>query len=255
MDDVNDYQQQFVKQVIANQVPNSWVLKVKPVGKLTISEMIDVYHRDYFARLTSALGENLETCWAVLGDEDFFKIAKEYITQFPSDQSDLNQMSKYFYTFLSSHPISKDFPFLPKIAHFEHSYWELFHAAPSGESLVDWTQQEVFLNSKCEFFSNVKIFSFDFQMSKFWSLREKGFNETTLEQFMFPQHLLLFKHVAQVETRELTSNQYQILQNLMNKKTFVETINELGNEIDVNPQEVQELFEMIHSHQLIEKLS
>jgi hypothetical protein len=106
---------------------------------------------------------------------------------------------------------------------------------------VDWSNQELLLNSQLDFFSNVKIFSFEVQVSKLWGLRKNDFNERSLNEFLKPQSLFLFKHQEQVEMRELSNIQYHLLKILMNKKTFFDAIEDLGDQLDIDPQEVQDL--------------
>jgi hypothetical protein len=97
-------------------------------GKLTAEEAVDVYRGGYPARLTEALGETFEACWRVLGDEDFFAAAKDYIARVPSLTHNLADYGASFPEFLECRPDAETAPFIGDLARFEWAYKELFHA-------------------------------------------------------------------------------------------------------------------------------
>lgn len=102
-------------------------------GKLSAAEALAVYRAGYPARLTEALGETFETCWRVLGDEQFFAVAKDYIARTPSLSHNLSDYGATFPDFLESPAFGRfgiSAPYLGDLARFEWSFKELFHEAP-----------------------------------------------------------------------------------------------------------------------------
>ena len=96
-------QRRFVRSITFLADPE-FVAAVTGGGKLTAAEAVDVYRGGYPARLTEALGETFEACWRVLGDEDFFAAARDYIARMPSLPHNLSDYGEDFPEFLESRP-------------------------------------------------------------------------------------------------------------------------------------------------------
>ena len=79
MDEMKKFQKNFVNGVVNGNLSEYLESKIIPVGSLNQKQVLQVYTNDYYARLTEALGESFEAIWAVLGDEEFFKVCHEYI--------------------------------------------------------------------------------------------------------------------------------------------------------------------------------
>lgn len=122
-------QRRFVRSVTFLADP-ALVAAVTGGGKLTAAEAVEVYRGGYPARLTEALGETYETCWRVLGDEDFFAAARAFISRFPSRTHNLSDYGAEFPEFLESLPVAEVAPYLGDLARYCWTFKELFHAQP-----------------------------------------------------------------------------------------------------------------------------
>lgn len=101
-------------------------------GRLSAREAVDVYRRGYPARLSEALGETFESCWRVLGDEDFLKDCAVYARSVPSVSHNLSDYGRSFPAFLLKRRRSHA-PFIADLARLEWEFKELFHeAAPEA---------------------------------------------------------------------------------------------------------------------------
>ena len=122
-------QRRFVRSVTFLADPEL-VASVTGGGTLTSAEAVNVYRGGYPARLTEALGETFEGCWRVLGDEDFFAAAKDFIARTPSLSHNLSDYGEGFPEFLESRPDAESAPFIGDLARYEWTFKELFHVRP-----------------------------------------------------------------------------------------------------------------------------
>jgi len=124
-------QRGFVRSVTFAADP-AFVAAVAGGGRLSAAEAVDVYRSGYPVRLTELLGETYEACWRVLGDEDFFAVARAYIARTPSRSHNLSDYGASFPEFLEASAASllpdSEIPFLADLARLEWAYKELFHA-------------------------------------------------------------------------------------------------------------------------------
>lgn len=96
-------------------------------GRLSAAQAIGVYRDAYPARLTEALGETYEACWRVMGDEEFFAAARDFIARAPSRSYNLSDYGEGFPEFLESRPQAEDVAFLGDLARLEWAFIRLFH--------------------------------------------------------------------------------------------------------------------------------
>lgn len=243
MDNLKKYQETFVSNVIKKELSDHLDSMIIPVGELSNEEVIGVYHGDYFARYTEALGEIFETVWAVVGDDEFFTLAHDYIDSNPSHYRELGEVRRQFPEFLKSHRLQNEFPFLVDVAYFENIFWDIFHLKRSEKTSNIDLDFQTFISTQFDFNEGVKIFSFDYKIFDLWKLRKVGLNNFT-ENIKLPQFLILYKKGALVEASELSANQYQIIQNLMNNQNLEEAI----AEVEVSSDEIQSLFTLFSSN-------
>ncbi len=137
MKNLKAYQEKFLKSVMYPHLNN---LNISGTNKLNTEKALEVYQNDYILRLTDFLGDRFESCWKVLGDEDFLKSAEEYIRQTPSQYKSLGQYGQSFSTLLAQ-KYKMDFPFIEELASLEWSYHEYFNSPPE-KTPRDLTIQE-----------------------------------------------------------------------------------------------------------------
>jgi hypothetical protein len=246
------YQESFVNNITDKENPFSYLDSVVPVGKLSSNEVIEVYRTDYTSRLTEALGENFESIWAVVGDEEFFKICHNYITKYPSQKRDLTFYGSKFDDFLLDHKLSLEFSFLPKLAKLEIDFWNIFHSE-KFDSLVDLNTalSDDFENLKISFPDNFKIMSWDHKLYDIWKQREDGLVESSISDYQEYQAIAIYKVDTKIQTKILSETQYQILDELMKEKTIgiaLENIDE-SKQVDV-----QNLFQFFSESKVIKSI-
>ena len=76
-------QELLCKSIISQKIDPQLLNGIIPGGNLSTQEALEVYLNGYPARLTDALGQVYEAVWPVLGDEEFFRVCREYILKYP----------------------------------------------------------------------------------------------------------------------------------------------------------------------------
>jgi hypothetical protein len=77
---------------------------IKPNGRLTAFERLEIYNRQYWFRLLESFHEDFPGLRAVLGQERFVKLAIDYLTAHPSTSFTLRNLGRHLVRFLETHP-------------------------------------------------------------------------------------------------------------------------------------------------------
>lgn len=77
---------------------------VKPNDRLTATERLAIYHRQYWYRILDSFNEDFPGLCAVLGDRAFQRLANAYLTDCPSQSFTLRNLGSRLESWLSEHP-------------------------------------------------------------------------------------------------------------------------------------------------------
>src|SRR6202044_1587235 len=77
---------------------------IKPNDRLTSFERLEIYNRQYWFRLFSALAEDFPGLRSVLGDKQFDAMCKAYIVDCPSTSFTLRNLGSKMESWLRKHP-------------------------------------------------------------------------------------------------------------------------------------------------------
>jgi hypothetical protein len=77
---------------------------IKPNDRLTSFERLEIYNRQYWFRLFSALAEDFPGLRSVLGDKQFDAMCKAYIVDCPSTSFTLRNLGSKMESWLRAHP-------------------------------------------------------------------------------------------------------------------------------------------------------
>lgn len=84
--------------------PNAPVDYIKPNGRLTSLERLEIYSRSYWYRLLDSLYEDFPGLRAVLGQRSFERLAKAYLTERPSESWTLRNLGSRLADWLIQNP-------------------------------------------------------------------------------------------------------------------------------------------------------
>lgn len=219
--DLANFQKNFVEFITTGE---SSVPKINPIKNSTKNRSLEVYQTDYFSRLTEALGSSYEACWLVLGDEDFFDVARKYINKFPSNLKSLNFYGKDFPQFLDEH-YQDEFPFLMDLANFEKSYWTLFHSSPSYLKKDHIEFDESIFSRQFHLNPTLQIYHWNFRLYDLWKKKDASLGDLSFEDIEKPQTILRFKEQNIIAHLEMDHRFIDIIVKVQNGLTL-ETIME-----------------------------
>jgi hypothetical protein len=77
---------------------------VKPNDRLTATERLDIYHRQYWYRILDSFNEDFPGLCAVLGDRDFERLSHAYLADCPSESFTLRNLGSQLEDWLTRHP-------------------------------------------------------------------------------------------------------------------------------------------------------
>ena len=215
-----------------------------PGGSLSSNAALEVYRTGHIVRLTEALGETFEAVWWVSGDENYFRLAKEFLLTHSSVSYNLSDFGQSFPKFLVERQPFSDLPFLADLARFEWVFKEVFHLPPHTSLTPDHFQQHSLSgNLRLSFGPSVRLFQSPHSVYEIWKLRgtiQSSLPETT---WNLPQYLLCYKQKQQVYIKHLNQPEYQILEFLLSGCSIDEALSEtLQNHPDLGEATVTNLF-------------
>jgi hypothetical protein len=98
-----------------------------------------VYSDAYFLRLSEVLGDDFRAVKRALGEDDFRRLAADYLRIHPSRTPLINDVGAGLPAFLAKHPFSRKHPFLPDLARLERAALRALFVerAPRRETVED----------------------------------------------------------------------------------------------------------------------
>ena len=230
---------------IARQVMDPQLVQaINPGGSLSVKGALEIHLDGYIARLTDAMGQVYETTWAILGDESFYNISKNYILQNPSQLYNINDYGKTFPSFLGQLEL---FPFIESLAEFENKFFEVFH----------WKNQKYLdkiPNLSSDFyvdFIDIHFHKSNFSIFDIWKDRK---SLKKMESYLWdkPQFLILFKMNSQVYIQSLDIKFYELIHNLFNSNSLIQAIEKSPYKYE--PQEITDLFLLLTELKIIQDI-
>jgi len=77
---------------------------VKPNDRLTSTERLAIYHRQYWYRILDSFAEDFPGLCAVMGERGFDRLARAYLSECPSQSFTLRNLGSRLETWLKEHP-------------------------------------------------------------------------------------------------------------------------------------------------------
>lgn len=238
----------------SSEVEESLLTQFQPAGHLTVEQAFEFYYKVYLRRLTEALSETFEAVHCVTGTELFSNLCTQYIEKNPSTSYSLDKYGKNFPQFLFTSAISKEWPFLEDLAHFEWALKEISNA-PNPDPLPTERIQEL-LNSddfKVSFVEAMRIFLSHYSLQGIWRSRSEYL--FTLKNFKWnqPESLLIFKKEDQIHIESLDPIEAEILLELQDGRSISEALADFANLL--SPAKTSKLFQMMMKAGIVDDIS
>lgn len=250
---LSELQKLFYDHIVKNEKLGSLEALVQASAKIpSIEEAMQIYVRGYPARLTEALGALYPAIWFVLGDEEFFEIAKRYIHKYPSQSYTLSLYGFEFANFLIDQAIIEEYPFLNELAEFELSYNKIFHARPSFELSSQDFYKEVSQDPKLPLglVSSAICHHFQHNIYEIWQAC-KDEEATDPCEWFGEEFVCLYKHQGSVFIKKISRAVFLILEKIK-EGTCLEDLFQDSLVQSLGPEEVQSAFSWIALSGLVE---
>lgn len=129
-------QQRFVESLINPRFDSEFLNQCQSIIQ-TVEDRFSIYRFNHQTNLTKALVSIYAVCQRLLGSRFFNQLARLYIKQYPSYNTNLNDYGSAFSTFIAHFPLVSHLPYLETVAEFE---W-IVHQILLGEESYpfDWT--------------------------------------------------------------------------------------------------------------------
>ncbi len=101
---------------------------ILPSRTLAPAERVAVYQGMYLLRMEEALAADYPTLRALLGEADFFHLARDYVQIYPSRSHSLNSLGDHLPDFLKNDRSRRNRDFLAELARLELSTSDVFDA-------------------------------------------------------------------------------------------------------------------------------
>ncbi len=222
---------------------------IKNSPHLTALRAIEVYQEDYQARLTEALKNTYRASYFLLGDREFKHLAKDYISSYPSQSSDLDDYGFDMELFLKSHQLGKEYPFLSSMIHFEWTFRNIFHkkwdiglAGSEIEKAIMDDKPIYLVNSLC-------FLQYDFLISKLYFLKDNNSDYQNPIEYENKEFIIMYKKNEIVLIKTFSQNQWQFLKIITAPTSFSKLIQE--GETLVTKNELQDIFHFLNINSLL----
>ena len=91
-------------------------------GNFSGSDLINIYHNNYFSNLTGALSSTYSCVKRLVGDDFFLMLATQFIRANASKTANLVDYGEGFCEFIEQHEQCQGLPYLADVAKFERFY-------------------------------------------------------------------------------------------------------------------------------------
>ncbi len=228
-----------------------------PGGALSSTTALDVYRTGHIVRLTEALGETFEAVWWIAGDQQFFKLAKEFLMTHSSTSYNLSDFGKFFPAFLDRTQPFSDLPFLADLARFEWQFKEIFHLAPHSGLNPEQFQQHPLSGNICfSFGPSIRLFQSQHSVYEIWKLRGTIRDSLPEELWRNPQWLLCYKREQQVYIKQVSEPEYLLLGHLISGASIAESLDRTLQEFsNISTSTVSSLFSVITHTRIVTKVT
>ncbi len=125
---LNALQSDFAQELTARNGADTLVLNSIQHDGIAPSDRIAIYRNNVQLSLADTLGETYSSVKALVGDEFFYAMAREYVLQTPSDKADLTHYGESFPEFVASFDHAQGLPYLADVARFDQAWHRSFFA-------------------------------------------------------------------------------------------------------------------------------
>jgi len=243
-EDLKNWQVHFFSYMM--NIEQSLLSNATSMNELSVRSCADIYKRGYSARLVESLGDTYSATWWVLGDDDFLKLANEFVGNIPSRSFDLSDYGEEFSSYLRSSPVIAEIPFVSDLALFEWNFKTLFHskdvhAAENIFSLIGSNP-----DAKVHLLPSIILWQSDFAIYEIWKRRDGNITSLNEIDLDMSESILCRKLDGKVHMSYLEESEFRMLKQFETPRSIEEAViryQQLFGEL--TPESIQSLFARI----------
>ncbi len=183
-------------------------------------ELFNIYRNGYYRSTIDTLLSNYPAVLALVGDDYFRSLAKQYVSEFPPCVGSLVGYGHEFASFVAEHDVSRQLPYLSDIARLDRAWLNVYFAAENAPITTDEistlmgrvgdiAMQQLVLCAATD------IVSLDYAVTPVWQkLKEAGRLKIAIEVLKNPEYVLVWRQHSEVLIRSLPSVEYEFLSGL-----------------------------------------
>ena len=250
---LNQIQSDFIKGLKNFSIDPKFIQGVKPAGKISLDQAVEIYHQMYFLILLEELNKSYPSVKWVLGEDHFKETCRRFIESQPAVNYNLLSYGREFPDFLSINSSTQKIPFLHDLASFEWLYKETSNQPPA--SSLD--EDEIFKltlapDYKLEFIDSLKIFTSPYSVFEIWHRRDEPPYMFNLMDWLRQDSLLLYKREKQTEVIQIQDVEAEILISLMNGLSMKEALADYSGRL--TPDKIAQFLYLIKTAKIIESV-
>ena len=252
----SEFEQDFLSVMNDGALPQKLLKMLIPIKNLDVKECLEVYTQAKTVRLCDTLYENFSACAKVLGDDDFFALANDYVATHSSEFYNLEDYGHEFPAFLAEQDHCDGYPFLPELATFEWTFKEVFHGKfeaydvrPKLEAVSDFSKVVLTLQS------SMALIHSEYRIKEIWDLRNGDEADVDWEPLLEPSWLLLYRGESSIFMKDLSPLQFSIFELLQKGLCIGDLMEELSKEFeDPDSNCIQQTFQFLVANALISQI-
>ena len=202
----------------------NFLTQALPMKGLSTQQCVEIYKRGYQARLVESLGDTFSATWWVIGDDDYFKIAGDFVGHIPSRSCDLSDYGKEFPEYLKNIPISSEIPFVPDLARFEWNFKTLFHSKDMARDKNILSQLSENPNLKLRLLPSVTLWRSNYSIYEIWKRRESNISSLNEVEIGKPENILCQKVEGKVHMNYLEESEFKMLMQFESPRSIDEAV-------------------------------
>ncbi|OBV39299.1 DUF692 family multinuclear iron-containing protein [Janthinobacterium psychrotolerans] len=187
-----------------------------------VGQRLGLYRGNLNATWRRVLGQAYPVVLALVGEEFFTGMAREYGRRYPSQDADLNRFGSDFPTFLADFPPVAQLPYLPDMARLEWAL-HLAHYAPDAPGLpfdvLASLLPEQLENARFALHPACALIRSDWQVAALWQAHQQE-NAAFPRQLDWPAHALVCRPQWQAQVMALDAAAHAALQCLLQGECF-----------------------------------
>lgn len=241
----------FKKNLLSSPSDAKAESELKPAGKLSLEQALQVYHRGYITRLTEALGETFEAAVWVLGDDLFRETSRKYIASQPSVSYNLSDYGHNFPEYLKVSPSGRDIPFLYDLARFEWTFKNMYHTPTPDPLPIEQIQALIHSEDfKVHFIEGMDVFQSPYAIYDIWRQRNVVTSPSADNNWKQPESLLIYKKQKKIYVHRIDHIEAQVLMELKDGSSVSEALADFSHLL--TPEKITQLFQTIMKAGIIE---